>query len=226
MTVDAVHILVVDDDTRLRELLRKYLADSGFRVTASESAEDARQRLEGLSFDLIILDRMMPGEDGLAFTEWLRPRSKVPILMLTALGEADDRIAGLEGGADDYLVKPFEPRELVLRIKNILRRLPEEPAPDETSLGDFVFDHEREELRRGSKLIRLTSTETRLLKILAENPGVILSREELSRRFTGSGTERTIDVQVNRLRQKIESDPRLPRYLQTVRGRGYVLRPD
>lgn len=227
MSNDPSHVLVVDDDTRLRELLRKYLTDAGFRVTAAADAADARRKMASIAFDLLVLDVMMPGESGFEFAVYLRRRSAVPILMLTARGEADDRIAGLELGVDDYLVKPFEPRELILRIESILRRVPEPAAaPLETSLGDVVFDHEREELRCDGEPIHLTSAEARLLKTLAENPGAILSREELASRFGLDGGDRTIDVQVTRLRRKIEPDPKLPRYLQTVRGKGYVLRPD
>lgn len=229
---DQAHILVVDDDDRLRELLRKYLTDNGFRVTSAESAAAARAKMNSIAFDLIILDLMMPDETGIEFAKSIReskiPGNTVPILMLTAMGEASDRIDGLEVGADDYLVKPFEPRELVLRITNILKRVP--TAPEETAadahMGDVVFEIDREELRRGDVRIPLTSTEQRLLKILAERPGAIFSREELGRIVAPGGGERTIDVQVNRLRRKIEPDPKIPRYLQTVRGQGYILRPD
>lgn len=227
MVSQADHILVVDDDTRLRQLLGKYLGDSGFRVTVAEDAQDARAKMGSIAFDLIVLDLMMPGESGLELTRSLRQTSDVPILMLTAMGEPGDRITGLEHGADDYLSKPFEPRELVLRITSILRRAPAPaPAVTEARLGDVVFDLTREELSRSGQRIRLTDAETRLLKALAENPGAILGRDELTRRLAPGGGERTIDVQVNRLRRKIEPDPRLPRYLQTVRGRGYRLRPD
>ncbi len=221
------HILIVDDDTRLRELLHKYLGERGFRVSAAEDAARARAKMASISFDLIILDLMMPGESGLEFAASLRRRSDVPILMLTAMGEQEDRIAGLEHGADDYLSKPFEPRELVLRIQSILRRsVSRETAPATARLGEVVFDLGREELWRGTTRIRLTSAEARLLKALAETPGAILGRDELTSRLAPGGGERTIDVQVNRLRRKIEPDPKLPRYLQTVRGQGYILRPD
>jgi two-component system phosphate regulon response regulator OmpR len=227
MTADLPHILVVDDDTRLRGLLRKYLTDSGFRVTTAADAAEARARLASLAFDLIVLDVMMPGESGLAFVRALRPDSQVPILLLTAMGDAQDRVRGLETGADDYLHKPFEPRELVLRIQSILRRLPSEAdgAP-EICLGDCRFDLAREELKRGPDVVRLTTAEAGLLKALAMSAGAALSREELGRRCAIAGGLRAIDVQVTRLRRKIEPDPKLPRYLQTVRGKGYVLRPD
>jgi two-component system phosphate regulon response regulator OmpR len=223
------HILAVDDDTRLRELLRKYLTEQGFRVTVASSAADARAKLASLAFDLIVLDVMMPGESGLDLAASLRETSNVPILMLTAMGEAADRIAGLERGADDYLPKPFEPRELVLRIRTILRRAAPEPvaAPlKELRLGAFSFDVERRILQRGRAEVHLTEAEAALLVTLARSPGNAMSREELSRQTGSDVNSRTVDVQVTRLRRKIETDPRFPRYLQTVRGRGYVLRPD
>jgi two-component system, OmpR family, phosphate regulon response regulator OmpR len=227
------HILVVDDDTRLRALLRKYLMDHGFRVTVAANAQDARQQLLSLAFDLIVLDRMMPGEDGLSLTRSLRDDRDVPILMLTAMAEISARIDGLEAGVDDYLPKPFEPRELLLRIRMILRRTSgaiqteaAETAEKTIRLGEFEFQASREVLVGAAGPVRLTSAEASLLRVLAENAGQILSRDDLSRMCDINGAERTIDVQVTRLRRKIEPDPRLPRYLQTIRGRGYVLRPD
>lgn len=232
MTDEQPHILVVDDDTRLRELLRRYLSGNGFLVTAAKDAADARARMQGLEFDLLVLDIMMPGENGLELTESLRRTSDVPILLLTARGEADDRIAGLEAGADDYLSKPFQPRELLLRINSILRRQasarPVEPPPGNAPLrlGRLVYLPERDELRAGDEVIRLTTAEASLMRVLAASPGVTFTREELAERGKEVGNARTIDVQVTRLRRKIEPDPREPRYLQTVRGEGYVLRPD
>lgn len=232
MTDEQPHILVVDDDTRLRELLRRYLSGNGFLVTAAKDAADARARLDGLEFDLIVLDIMMPGENGLDLTAALRRTSDVPILLLTARGEADDRIAGLEAGADDYLSKPFQPRELLLRINSILRRQarPAEPPPPAPPaalrLGPLLYIPERDELRSGDEVIRLTTAEASLMRILAASPGVTFSREDLAERSRDVGNARSIDVQVTRLRRKIEPDPREPRYLQTVRGEGYVLRPD
>lgn len=226
---DTPHILVVDDDGRLRELLRRYLVDNGFLVSTAESAADARSKLAALDFDLIVLDVMMPGETGLELTESLRSERDIPILLLTAMGNPTDRIRGLEVGADDYLPKPFEPRELVLRLQSILRR--REPAPSVGTgivrLGELVFDPAREELRRGDERIALTTAEAGLLAALAAQPGRILSREDLSGSQAADGAaSRAIDVQVTRLRRKIEPDPKLPRYLHTVRGEGYVLRPD
>lgn len=231
MTQDLPHILVVDDDTRLRELLRKFLADNGFRVSVAADTKDADQHLSGLRFDLIVLDRMMPGEEGLSFARRLRGTSNVPILVLTAMGEVEDRIDGLEVGVDDYLSKPFEPRELLLRIRTILRRAPPEPETDENGarevrLGEFQFLTEREELHGPDGPVRLTTAESSLLRVFAESADQVLSREDLSRRCDISGGDRTVDVQVTRLRRKFEADPRAPRYLQTVRGRGYILRPD
>ncbi len=232
MITEAAHILVVDDDHRLRDLLQKYLSENGFRVTAAEHAEDARAKMASIAFDFLVLDLMMPGENGIEFAKSVRAvnyvSKDVPILMLTAMAETDDRINGLEAGADDYMVKPFEPRELLLRINSILRRIPREELPEimETRLGALVFDMTREELREGETIVPLTSTEVNLLKILAQRPGSIVSREELSRTLAPGGGERTVDVQVNRLRRKIEADPKMPRYLQTVRGQGYILRPD
>jgi len=234
MQDDAPHILVVDDDTRLRGLLRKYLIDQGFRVTVAANSQEARRRLEALDFELMVLDRMMPGEDGVALTRSLRAVRDIPILMLTAMAETEARIAGLEAGVDDYLSKPFDPRELILRIRTILRRatgVPDGTAPDMAGdrpirLGAFEFRADRELLVGVDGPVHLTSAESSLLRVLAENAGQILSRDDLSRMCDINGAERTIDVQVTRLRRKIEPDPRLPRYLQTIRGRGYVLRPD
>ncbi len=227
MMTDTPHVLVVDDDLRLRELLQKYLSENGFRVTTAEDAARARAKLESLAFDLIVLDVMMPGESGLDLTAALRRRTTVPILLLTAMGEAEDRIRGLERGADDYLPKPFEPRELVLRIRTILSRVqPPAEMPATVRLGTCSFDTERQELTRAGDVVRLTSSEASLLKILAQNAGSPLTREELRRDGTDCTNNRSVDVQVTRLRRKIEPDPKMPRYLQTVRGRGYVLRPD
>ena len=225
-------ILIVDDDDRLRDLLQKYLSENGFRVTAAENAEVARTRMASISFDLLVLDLMMPGEHGLDLASSIRKGAlvtrEVPILMLTAMGETDDRITGLETGADDYMAKPFEPRELLLRINSVLKRVPAETewVPKEAVMGDLRFDLARVELKKGEVPITLTSGEASLLRILAEMPSRIFSRAELSAQLALDGGERAIDVQVNRLRRKMEQDPKLPRYLQTVRGQGYILRPD
>lgn len=223
---DLPHILVVDDDGRLRDLLSKFLMEHGFMVVTASDAVEARGRLNSLDFDLIILDLMMPGESGLSFAQDLRKRSAMPILMLTAMAEAEDRINGLESGADDYLVKPFEPRELLLRINNILKRVPKKEMADELRLGDVVFDLIRDEISRDSVPIRLTDVEAALLRVLSERPGEIFTRDELIRRMGASGGGRAVDVQVTRLRRKIEPDSKNPRYLQTVRGQGYMLKPD
>jgi len=222
------HILVVDDDTRLRELLQRYLSDQGFRVTTATDAAEARAKLAALAFDLLVLDIMMPGETGLELTETLRRDSVVPILLLTAMNETENRIAGFECGADDYLPKPFEPRELVLRINAILRRVPPPAAerPSKVSFGDYCFDLEREELTCAGDFVRLTAAEASLLKALAQRPGEPITRDDLGEESMISGNARTIDVQVTRLRRKIEANPKFPRYLQTVRGTGYVLMLD
>lgn len=225
MTREEAHILVVDDDTRLRNLLSRFLGENGFRVTTADCAAKARQTLASLSFDMIVLDIMMPGESGLELTKSLREVDNVPIMLLTARGDPEDRINGLDIGADDYMAKPFEPRELVARIRSVLRRVPPAAAAPEVWLGDYRFDLQREQLLDGAdNVVRLTSAETRLLQVLASTPGEPITREDLTRR--SSSNPRTIDVQVTRLRRKIEPDPRAPRYLQTVRGQGYVLRPD
>ncbi|MEO9650140.1 MAG: response regulator [Roseobacter sp.] len=227
------HLLIVDDDERIRTLLQKFLMRNGFLVTAARDAAHARRILSGLDFDLIVLDVMMPGEDGLAFTRALRENNSVPILLLTAKGDTSNRIEGLEAGADDYLPKPFEPKELLLRINAILRRVPEtvddETAPKVLTLGSIRYDLERGEMWQGEDLVRLTATEMQLMKIFASNCNEAISRaklvEELGR-DRGQAQERAVDVQITRLRRKIESDPKQPRYLQTVRGSGYMLAPD
>lgn len=226
---DMPHILVVDDDTRLRELLHKYLSDNGYRVTTADGAAEARQHMAGLRFDLIVLDVMMPGEDGVTLTKDLRRTSDVPILLLTAKSEAEDRIHGLEAGADDYLPKPFEPRELLLRIEAVLRRA--SPPEDTVTLilGAHVFDLQRGVLTRDGAAVRLTSTEAELLRVFARHPRTVLSRTDIVRLGAGAGEsvgERAIDVHIARLRRKIEADPKNPRTLQTVWGEGYVLWPD
>ncbi len=230
---DLPHILVVDDDGRLRELLRRFLSDNGFRVSTAADAAEARARMAGVSYDLMVLDVMMPGESGVELTHDLRQRrrERIPILMLTAMGEAEDRIAGLESGVDDYLAKPFEPRELLLRIRTILRRVGEPAVPQaaaaagsEVRFGAFRFDLGQNILWRGDLPVRLTEAEATLLRAFAMAPGVIFTREDLVDGNAVNGGIRTVDVQITRLRRKIEPDPKFPRFLQTVRGKGYVLR--
>ena len=231
--MDDAHILIVDDDERIRGLLQKYLMRSGFLVSAARDAAHARRILSGLEFDLIVLDVMMPGEDGISLCRDLRQSVQTPVLLLTAKAETEDRIAGLEAGADDYLPKPFEPKELLLRINAILRRIPadtqERLVPKVLHLGDLRYDIERGEMWAGEDLVRLTATESHLMRIFSAKPGEPLSRthlvEELGR-SGGQAQERAVDVQITRLRRKLEADPKQPRYLQTVRGAGYMLAPD
>ena len=226
------HLLVVDDDDRIRELLKEYLTRHGYRVTAAPGGAAARRLMETLDFDLAVFDVMMPGEDGHSLTRWLRDRrgaaGRTPVLMLTALGDPQARIEGLKTGADDYLAKPFEPEELLLRIAAILRRgdaRPKSAAAEPVGLGQCMFDPERGELRREGELIRLTEAEISLLKHLARSPHEAVERLELAK-DTVDPSGRAVDVQVTRLRRKIEADPKAPRYLQTVRGVGYLLAPD
>jgi two-component system phosphate regulon response regulator OmpR len=221
---DAPHLLVVDDDTRIRNLLKQYLAENGFRVTVAGTAAEARRKLAGLEFDLIVLDVMMPGENGVDLTRSLRAERSLPILMLTALSETDSRIAGLEAGADDYLPKPFDPRELILRINNILRRGGPLSVPkvEQIVFGPYTFQIARRELKRGGEALKLTDREQEILAIFAERAGETIPRHELVAGESEVG-ERTIDVQINRLRRKIERDPSNPVWLQTVRGVGYRL---
>ncbi|HBK07431.1 MAG TPA: DNA-binding response regulator [Acetobacteraceae bacterium] len=229
---DDCHILVVEDDPRLRERLARYLSSEGFRVTTAGDASEARTKLRAIDPDLMVLDVMMPGETGLDLTQSMRQdgRHDLPILLLTARGAPEDRIAGFEAGADDYLGKPFEPRELVLRIRALLRRAPPPSAPEAPAgpvrIGEAEFDIDRGELRDASGSIRLTGGEAALLTALARKPNEVLSREDIAEALgMDDSGERAIDVQVVRLRRKIEADPREPRFLHTVRGRGYILKP-
>ncbi|MEL6201719.1 MAG: response regulator [Pseudomonadota bacterium] len=224
----APHLLVVDDDDRIRELLYKVLVREGFRVSAAESAAEARRLLECLDFDLMILDVMMPGEDGVSLTKGMREiKREVPILMLTALTETNHRVDGLGAGADDYLGKPFDPRELILRINNILKRVTTEPPNliEQLVFGPFNFSIKRRELKRNGEVVKLTERERDIMVAFATNPGETVSRYDLVSNNEEVG-ERTIDVQINRLRRKIEEDPANPRYLQTIRGIGYRLATD
>lgn len=236
MSEPQAHLLVVDDDERIRGLLQKFLIRNGFLVTGARDAAQARRLLAGLEFDMIVLDVMMPGENGISLTRDLRAKSAVPILLLTAKGETANRIEGLEAGADDYLVKPFEPKELLLRINAILRRVPavrpEAAGPKVLYLGEVRYDLDRGELWRGTEPVRLTATEAQLMRIFAARPGEAVSREMLvgdldhAEAEGDKAQERAVDVQITRLRRKIEADPKQPRYLQTVRGSGYMLQPD
>ena len=227
------HLLVVDDDERIRLLLQKYLIRNDFLVSIARDAAHARRLLIGLEFDMIVLDVMMPGEDGVSLTQDLRRTANIPILLLTAKNEIDDRIAGLEAGADDYLAKPFEPKELLLRINSILRRLPDQKEekilPKIITLGPARYDLERGELWHGEDQIRLTATEGQLMRIFAASAGEPVTRSHLVSEM-GRGADlaqdRAIDVQITRLRRKIEANPKEPRYLQTVRGSGYMLTTD
>jgi len=227
LDVDAPHIMVADDDDRLRKLLRRYLTENGYRVTTAQTAAEAESKLVGLAFDLLVLDVMMPGESGVALTKRLRERLSVPILLLTAMGEPEDRISGLESGADDYLTKPFEPRELLLRIATILRRTRVAPPPDTEApvqIGGFEFRPAQAELAQSGENVRLTHTESQLLTLFVRRRGITLSREELCQHCGIDAGGRAIDVQIARLRRKIEADPGAPRYLVTVWGEGYTLR--
>ncbi len=233
MSGPAPHLLIVDDDERIRDLLRKFLIRHGFLVSVARDSSHARRVLAGLEFDLIVMDVMMPGESGVELTRALRETRNTPVLLLTAKGETPDRIEGLEAGADDYLPKPFEPKELLLRINAILRRMPE-PEPEIVQLrtlqmGTVRYDIERAELSRAGVTVRLTATEVQLMRIFAENLRQPVSRTKLVEdlgRDGGQAQERAVDVQITRLRRKIETDPKQPRYLQTVRGEGYMLVPD
>ena len=223
---EASHILIVDDDRRIRELLKSYLTSNGYRVTAAAQADEARKAMMSFAFDLLIVDVMMPGESGLSLTRSLRETNDVPILILSALAESSDRIEGLSSGGDDYISKPFEPQELLLRIANILRRKTKVAAPvQDIMMGPCSFNLQRGELRRDGQTVKLTSRERDLLRLFAERRGEAISRNELAGE-NSSESVRAVDVQINRLRRKIEADPATPVYLQTVRGSGYILYTD
>lgn len=230
LSLNSPLILVVDDDNRLRRLLQKFLTESGFRVFSAANAKEADTMMDWYAFDLLVVDVMMPEETGIDFTKRLRTNGKtVPVLMLTAMGETDDRITGLESGADDYLAKPFEPRELLLRLNSILRRVmskPPEKQKAQVKFGEHYYDLDEHALFRGTERIRLPFAEAALLQLLAERAGQDISREELAQKTGNETNLRTIDVQITRLRRKIEPDVRTPRYIQTIRGKGYSLIPD
>ena len=230
---DAAHVLVVDDDERIRDLLKRFLNRNGYLVSAARDADHASRLLESLAFDLLIVDVMMPGEDGYSFTRRVTNAIDTPVILLTAKGETEDKIEGLEAGADDYLPKPFEPRELLLRVSAILRPatsvVPEVEPPKLLSLGETSYELLRGELSRGDEAIRLTSTEQALMRVFSRHPNEAVSRMRLAEELggpSGEVQERAVDVQITRLRRKIEQDPKNPRYLQTVRGAGYMLTPD
>ncbi len=225
MTNLIANLLIVDDDDRIRQLLTKYLKAQGFSVTNAKDAIEARKLVDLIEFDLIVLDVMMPGESGIELTRALRLERETPIILLTALGEAKNRIEGLGAGADDYLPKPFEPDELVLRIKNVLKRAKPRNISDELVFGDCVFDMKREELKRNGEMVRLTETERALMRELSARIGATITREELARK-AGVNADRSIDVQVTRLRRKLEPNSGEPQFLQTIRGQGYRLAPD
>jgi two-component system, OmpR family, phosphate regulon response regulator OmpR len=217
---------VVDDDNRLRRLLQRYLTEHGYHVTTAADANEAKAALKNFAFDMMVLDVMLPGQNGISLTGELRQRFDLPILLLTALGESDDRVNGLSAGADDYLVKPFDPRELLLRIATILRRAaPPLPSRAPLRFGPFTFDPEKAILWRGDQRVHLTDAELSLLQVLAEQPGLAVSRQDLGRRSRVSGSDRAIDTQIARLRRKLEPEPRRPHHLLTKRGEGYVLKP-
>jgi len=224
---NASHILIIDDDRRIRDLLSRYLSKNDFRISVATNAADARRKLKGLVFDLLIIDVMMPGENGVEFTRFLRQDTDVPVLMLTALSETEARINGLEAGADDYLSKPFDPRELLLRVNAILKRSiqPEPPAIEQVVFGPYTFSIASRELKSKGELVRLTDREREIMVLFALNAGSIVPRHELLGNDNSTG-ERTVDVQINRLRRKIEPDPSQPNWLQTVRGLGYKLQID
>ena len=233
MTERMSHLLIIDDDQRIRSLLKIFLCKAGFRVTSANGSYQARQLLKSLKFDLLICDVMMPGEDGVALTNSISDILSVPIILLTAKGDTLDRIAGLKAGADDYIAKPFEPQELLLRIQAILRRVPRENDnlffQKSFKMGEFVYKLDRGELWSGADLVRLTTTEAILMQIFSKRPNITFSRSQLVSelgRDKGQAQERAIDVQITRLRKKIEVDPKAPRYLQTVRSAGYMFTPD
>ena len=231
MTQSDAHLLVIDDDERIRGLLQKFLIRNGFLVSTARDGAQAKRLLSVLEFDMIIMDVMMPGDDGITLTREWRQKLNTPILLLTAKGETQSRIEGLEAGADDYLGKPFEPKELLLRINAILRRMPQtkvEAPPKVIHLGQVRYDMDRGELWQGNTPVRLTATEAALMRIFAAQAGVAISREKLVADLgrDDAAQERAVDVQITRLRRKIEADPKQPRYLQTVRGEGYMLQPD
>jgi len=222
MNKNTFHILVVDDDDRIRELVKQYLEENNFLVTTAVDALDAKKKLEIIKFDILILDIMMPGESGLSLTKEMKKNNQTPIILLTAKGETEDRIHGLELGADDYLGKPFEPKELLLRIKNILNKIQKPLLPDEIYIGSALINLKKLDIKKNKKTIKINPQEKKVLEKMLEFPGKVFSRDDIGKMINIS-KERTIDVMITRLRQKIESRPKNPKYLQTIRGSGYVL---
>jgi len=222
MNKNIFHILVVDDDDRIRELVKEYLEENHFLVTTAKDALDAKKKIEMVKFDILILDIMMPGESGLSLTKEIKKNNTTPIILLTAKGETQDRIEGLELGADDYLGKPFEPKELLLRIKNILNKIQKPILPNEIYIGNALINFKKLYIKINKKIIKINPQERRVLEKMLESPGKVFSRDDI-RKIINISKERTIDVMITRLRQKIESNPKNPKYLQTIRGSGYVL---
>ena len=222
MNKNIFHILVVDDDNRIRDLVKQYLEENHFLITTAKDASDARKKIEIIKFDIIILDIMMPGESGLSLTEEIKKKDTIPIILLTAKGEAKDRIQGLEFGADDYLGKPFEPKELLLRIINILNKVQKPVLPDEIYIGNSLVNLKKSNIKINNRTIKINPKEKKVLEKMLEIPGKVFSRDDIGK-IINISKERTIDVMITRLRQKIESSPKNPKYLQTIRGSGYVL---
>ena len=222
MNKNIFHVLVVDDDDRIRELVKEYLEENNFIVTSAKDALDAKKKLKILKFDILILDIMMPGESGLSLTKEIKKNNSTPIILLTAKGETQDRIKGLELGADDYLGKPFEAKELLLRIKNILYKIQKPILPDEIYIGDAIVNLKKLDVKINNKMIKINPQEKKILEKMLEYPGKVFSRNDIGK-IVNISKERTIDVLITRLRQKIESSPKNPKYLQTIRGSGYVL---
>jgi len=218
----AFHILVVDDDDRIRELVKEYLEENNFLVTTATDAFDAKKKIDIIKFDMLVLDIMMPGKSGLSLTEELKKNNSTPVILLTAKGESADRIRGLEIGADDYLSKPFEPKELLLRIKNIINKTKKPIFPNEIHIGHSIINLKKLQIKKGKKAIKINPQEKKVLEKMLEVPGKVFSRHDIGK-IINISKERTIDVVITRLRQKIETNPKNPKYLQTIRGSGYAL---
>jgi len=222
MNKNIFHILVVDDDDRIRELVKEYLLENNFLVTTAKDALDAKKKLKIIQFDMLVLDIMMPGESGLSLTKEIKKNDKTPIILLTAKAETQERIEGLEIGADDYLGKPFEPKELLLRIKNILYKTQKPILPEEIYIGDTLINLKKLDIKMNNKIKKINPQEKKVLEKMLQSPGKVFSRKDIGK-IINLSKERTIDVMITRLRQKIESSPKNPKYLQTIRGSGYVL---